>query len=180
MHYTPCLQLWKHGRTLLGSSKWKMASVRRLDVPTKPHLECSWPDNMQLQQSWKVDTAQRDPPQAGSTLKDTVGAERINQYPIQRRNWTRWKPTHQSKVYGPGTDMPLQCVLHQELVNRGCSHVKSQHSEQVLLHPKHLFLGVGVIRDVHKLIHFRRIHLLVFPNQKDQAVTSVGNKFKEN
>ncbi len=89
------------------------------------------------------------------------------------------KPTHQSKVYSPGTDMLLQCVLHQKLVNCGCSHVKRQHSEQVLLHPKQLFLCVGVIRDVCKLFHFRRIHLLVFPNQKHQAVTAVGNKFKE-
>lgn len=75
-------------------------------------------------------------------------------------------PPYQSKVHGPGTDMLLQSVLHQKLVNCGCGHVKSKHSEQVLLHPKQLFLRVGVIRNVHKLVHFRRIHLLVFPNQK--------------
>ncbi len=56
-------------------SKWRDFN-ESLDLPTKSHLECSWPDNMQLQQSWKVDIAQRDPLQAGSTLKDTVGAER--------------------------------------------------------------------------------------------------------
>ncbi len=75
--------------------------------------------------------------------------------------------------------MLLQCVLHQKLVNCGYSHVKSQHSEQVPLHLKQLFLCVGVIRDVHKLVHFRRINLLVFPTQKHQTVTSVSNKFKE-
>lgn len=70
----------------------KQGKLKRLDSPTEPHLECSWPDNMQLQQSWKVDTAQRDPLQAGSTLKDTVKQGEEKSIPNLGRNVTKTPP----------------------------------------------------------------------------------------
>lgn len=45
----------------------------------------------------------------------------------------------------------------------GRGQVEREHLEDEVLHAQHLALGVRVVRDVHKLRHFRRVHLFVFP-----------------
>ena len=48
----------------------------------------------------------------------------------------------------------------------GHGHVKRQHFQDEVLHAKHLFLGVRVVRNVHKFVHLRGVDLLVLPEEE--------------
>ena len=51
-------------------------------------------------------------------------------------------------------------------MSRWHGQVKTKDFQQKVLHSEELFFSVGVIRDVNKLIHFRWVHLLIFPGEK--------------
>ena len=71
--------------------------------------------------------------------------------------------------------------ITQELVSKavegGHGHIKGQHLEDEVLHAQHLLLGVGVVSDVHELVHLGWVDLFKLTGKAN--LTGVHSYFEE-
>ena len=82
--------------------------------------------------------------------------------------------THHSKTFCVCRDRVDGHKKAKELVCSGCCHVEGQHSQINILHTEELFLSIGAVCDVHKLIQLRRKDLLIL-STKTEKIHQVAN-----